>query len=806
MNGTPPAGPDMGVPPPGTPPGAGQSGPEGPEEGPGAQDQPSLEEEQALLEALRDRDVSDTEVKIPRAEEDQLVQLILRDVFDANGLNSVMKTRHARFVDVWRGTPEEKDTPYEGAANIRTPITSAWFEQTKARLLKALLGDVTFSSLDNSIPQDSCDEVAGWFNYELEENIKIETLLGDIIHNTLLDGLALPMPCYERSTRRQEYVTDFEYDETRGLQEQLDEAILDIFKNEDPELDTVKDYGDYTIVHKLSGDPEEHEATITFSLKGERIYAKVQRDVVMFDGVVVEIPLFEDIVAPNNGNDVNEITFFVHRTYLSRYDVEKGFKDGRFRKFDIDEEERIAESGTIKLTTVVQKQTTRHLDLIEGTDSLNLPHTHPSRQFLEVYRWEGKWPLGDGPPVALAVWVCERARRILKIQRLEQLNKDGLRTPVPFEYIREPGRFYPMGFVEWMDHCQNEMDAIHRQRLDAGQMTNMPFGMYEPAAGMPAEKIKIEPGLLVPVKDTSKVVFPKMNFNSQWSFQDEALARRNAQEQAGLSESAVGVFPTKRLSASEFVGTQGSVDLRTEQMVLRIARSYKQLLTRIFGLYQQYMPDGRVYQVTGQKGERIVKSLKRDRLHGNYMLAVSSSVEQLAQEQERQNATAMFTVFANPALIQLGIVTPVTIYIALKKLMSVLHYENVPIQYPTAPAISESPEHEHKQMGRGEQVRPSMADDHQMHLNEHWQFASAPMLDTYFGDAPQRLLAEHIQGHQVMFAQKQQLQQQQAAMMSQVQDMMNQMGVRPGRAGSSQPGSQTGPGTSPEGVGGGPPQ
>jgi hypothetical protein len=783
------------------PPNGGGATPAGPEPGSIASD----EREDELHVALTGRDLSRSEVTLSEDEERELVELIIRDFNDTESENGEMKRNHIAFVDAWRGTAEAKDFPYEGAANTRSPIASAWFEQSKARYLKALLGRVTFSAVDGmSVDQKTLDELRDWFNYELLNVVKINKRMNAVLHYLHMHGTALPMPMYEREVGRLSTIEEFEYDETRSLSEQIETALTSLFSNMDATIEDEPEPGKFKISYRLPNDPVERQATVEFSLEYEYLYAKYDRDDVIFDGVRVVVPKFDDLVVPNDGDSVDEIRFFGHRGWISRYELERGIaaEPPRFRGLSEEDWERCTDASGTKSAEVVTQATTEHLDELEGTQTVNLPADHPSRQYLEMYRWEGWWPLNDGLPVQLAVWVLVKARRVIKVCRIEDLNRDGCRTPVDFRYIHEPGRFHGIGFQQWMQHQVAVMDGIVNQRLDAGFITNVPYFFYEPAAGMPAEMIRVKPGTGYPVKQVDKILFPKSTFQSPWSFQEQALARRDAQEQAGLSESAVGSYPTKRLSASEWVGTQGSVDIRTEQIVLQLAEAYKVLLTRIFTLYQQHMPDGRVYEVSGESGEKIVRQLKRDRLHGKYILSVDSNVEQLVAETEKQNAQVMFAILTNPMLVQLGISGPDTIYEATKRLADVLKYKNVIIHRPSMPPMSDDPDVEHKKMARGEPVRPSLNEDHQHHMQQHAAFSSHPQLDAFMPDEGQQLLAMHMRETQEMAMQAQVFRAQQAKAAEGMQGTLSQLGVQPAGIGGAQPGNQAAPGTEAEGVAG----
>ena len=87
-----------------------------------------------------------------------------------------------------------------------------------------------------------------------------------------------------------------------------------------------------------------------------------------------------------------------------------------------------------------------------------------------------------------------------------------------------------------------------------------------------------------------------------------------------LNDSAAGSFVSKRQSASEYLGTANAIDLRTEVIVSGFLRSLRKLLYRILGLYQQFAPPSRIFQVGGAEGVKLVKHFETDRLQGKLLL------------------------------------------------------------------------------------------------------------------------------------------------------------------------------------------
>lgn len=765
----------------------------------------AADDELALIRALVERRSKTTELILDEETEERLAQRIIQDVNDAVGDNQEFRLNHVAMLKNWRSTPEPKDFPYPNASNITVPLTSFFIEQSKARYAKALLGDdlyARFSSLDGSIKPEVVDEVTKWFDYELKEVVVLEEVLEEILGSVLLDGFDLPIASYEHEEKRLCSRREFELADGIRLSDQLLQAIQTAFADTTVIAVDVVGKGLFRVRHLLGRD-EERTADVSFSIEGTVLVAEIERDEVTFDGVRVKSPTLDDVVINNTGPDINKIPMFVLRTWMMREEFEEACRPPKgiarkFRRLSDEDFEACLASAQDKQGAVVMRELSDLQDREEGTDTSDTNANTPEHRWVEIYRWEGRFKIEERIR-DLVVWVQPDRQIILRMSYLEEVNKDGQRSPIKFDFIRAKDRFYSLGLAEWVRHVQAEIDAIHNQRLDGGLIANVPFGFYEPAAGLDKTTLQLEPGKMYPVKDASKVVFPKLGWSPVWSFSEESLVRKYGQEQAGLGDPATGAFASKRTTASEFAGTMGAIDLRTELIVRGLLRSLRKLLYRIFGLYQQFVPDGRVFQESGVEGEKVVRTLKRDRLNGRLTLHLTGDVRKISAQIERDMALNMLSLLLNQILIQMGIVKPDTVYAAVEKVVRAFGYTGVPIHRPDMPEDSQPPAVEHKIMLREEYVAPSPVENFSEHLSAHARLATDPVIETWT-DKARQILAQHIVQTQKMQQAVALMKQQQAAMATQMRASMEQMGVRPGQAGGQQTGDQATPGTAEEGV------
>ena len=780
----------------------------------------------ALVAALirRGKDFDEVvHVRIGEVERATLAEHVIREFEDTRSANAQFYRNQIEMTKNWRGTTESKDFPFEGSANLRMPLTSSFVEQTKARMLKALFGPdpgqfCKLSPVDALIKDSDLAAANTWLDWEMREIIDLRGNMKDAIHNVLLNGIGLIVPNYEHRTRLLRSVRKFELADT-PLPQQLQQALQQIINtptswsaNRDEGLEVISqtDQG----VFKLSDGGK-----ITFSItkRGDAqatLCAEIFRKETIYDAVKCHVINLEDIVTPNSAASIDDIPFLGIRYFELVSDFRQYLDDG-FYECSEEDAERVAQAADIKIGDYFQQSQSVEQDREEGTDSRELTGFRPSRLWIEVYRWEGWWVWSpDGSPYTrdkalepatqIAVWVNPRTRKILKVARLEDLNKDGKRSAVKFDYIREPGRFISMGFAEWLRHMQGELDAVHNQRIDAGLLTNAPFGFYVPGAGMTKEVLKIQPGTLKPVKDAQSVFFPPLNWQPRVSQQDEELILNYAMMQGGLTDQSLGVPISKRQSASEFAGVSANLDLRTEMILEDFIKAFRELIFRVYGLYQQFGPRKRMFRIEADDGHRLTQHFELDRMQGRMEVTLASNLAQVNDQLQRQTALDMLQLLLNQILISLGIVGPDTIWAAVDKLAKAMHYTGVPIHKPQIPTQSDAPNIEHARMAAGLPVGgPNQGENFQEHMQAHSMLASDPHLAEKLSPEAQRVLGDHI-------AQTAQMQQQVAIMKSMMAAQATSMaigmkskGIRPGEQGGGQPGDNKGPGTAAEGVAGG---
>lgn len=784
-------------------------------------------------------------IALTRKDEDDLVQQVLDDITNGNNAMGNFVDNITELWGNWRGVKTDKNFPFENCSNIRVPLTSVFVETMTMRLLKAIVGGDLICKLNyvnRQVDAEQLDEANHWFKWELKHNVKFRSWLINALREMLITGLNITIPSYVHEKRYLHSQRAFALPDGLGIKDACEQALetiinqpsdwgtpekLAIIKQTRPGDFKLNDGGRIVLSLKPLDDPEALDGQPSTTGEAGELIADIWRREVTFDGVKLNSIALEDLCVPNTHQSIDDLPFFACRMWLDTNQYRTCLDNKFFMDLGEEENKRIMVGAYTKQGETLDHPLTDLQDSEEGYDSTgDATQASPAEQFIEIYRDERWWAWGGGagpgdlsahnddfidrlvqPATQVAVWVAVQARRIIRIARLEDINKNGKRSGVKLGFIEEPGRFFPMGLAEWVRHCQAELDAIHNQRLDAGLLFNVPWGLYKPAAGMSktAQPINIQPGKLFPVADPQGVNLPRNNWVPSFSFAEEQLVYKYATDQAGLSEAAMGRANSKRQSASEFVGIASAIELRTEGVLESLLENIQELLFRVLGLYQQYGPRERIFRVGGEGGVEVTKRFERDRLQGQLTLEMAGDVAQINEQIQRQTAVDMIQLLLNQFLIQLGITGPDTIYAAVKTLCKLQHYD-VPLHKPQAPPMSDAPEVEEQQMFAGTKpIGPTIGENTHEHLAHHSMTSADSRLMESWTPEARELLAEHIRNTMQVANAQQVIANQRNMLATQMAGQMAEKGINPGKAGDSRPNANLGPGGQQEGVQGGNP-
>lgn len=178
-------------------------------------------------------------------------------------------------------------------------------------------------------------------------------------------------------------------------------------------------------------------------------------------------------------------------------------------------------------------------------------------------------------------------------------------------FMRDVNSFYGIGLCEMLDHFQEEITAIHNQRIDNSTVMNSQMFAVRKDNNNIRQNEPVYPSKIWKLNDPSKDLVPISIGSGQTlgaSIETEAATRAEAQRRTGVNDWIQANF-----QPSIGYGTAYT----TQQMIMQATKRFGETLrevrivlsesgTRILELYQQYNQRGKPFVALGQQDGSLV--------------------------------------------------------------------------------------------------------------------------------------------------------------------------------------------------------
>ena len=542
-------------------------------------------------------------------EERAVVKRVLEDFHqDLSDREEWMRQRE-RLYKKYRGVTEPKDFPWPGCSNLHLPVTMTAVETIHPRLVNALFAVRPYAAVR---PRESRDverarRVEQFLDYALEQEMDVFLKVDDWIHNMLIDGVSVMKVAWRHERRK---VVEVEH--------QIDFDVV------------------------LGQDEVQYVPTI------EEV--EVERDEVVYDAPWGEVIDLEDLILPAQASDLQEAAHVMHRMWLSMDHLRRRAADGLYTNVDKLEE---AKEGGAEPPSGSIDRLKRLKEELEGVSAAASGlQRQGKREVLEAYyRYDVD---GDGYEEECVFTVDRQAEVLLRADLLDKIFAHGQRPFVSMKFMPVPGRFYAIGVPELIEHLQDELNAIHNQRVDYGTLSNTPFGWYRAASGFKPEVHTIEPGKLFPVDAVGDVQLAAFPSSTAWGEREETALIGYLERLLGVSDFNVGrqidrMNAPKTATATLAIIQEGNV--RLDLAVKRVQHAFKAFLSQVLQLYQQYIPPGKVIRVLGPDGRNAFSPVTREDIRGRFdfaLLGTSASANKLL---DRDTSVELFLALREDPLL-----------------------------------------------------------------------------------------------------------------------------------------------------------
>ena len=207
---------------------------------------------------------------------------------------------------------------------------------------------------------------------------------------------------------------------------------------------------------------------------------------------------------------------------------------------------------------------------------------------------------GIGEPRAVTVTIHLPTWSVVRINYNPYISQE-----YPYDkmrFLRQEKRFYGIGMCEMLETFQDEVTAMHNQRIDSGTIANST--MFKGRTGTVREDEPIFPGrwfLVDNMEDVQVMNMGSGKFDSSTNY--EGVTMDYAKRRSGVNEHIAGQFAPSIGYATAHTNIQQlqQATQRFDQTLREIREALGSVALKVTELYQQFDRPGRAYEVLGQK-------------------------------------------------------------------------------------------------------------------------------------------------------------------------------------------------------------
>lgn len=409
--------------------------------------------------------------------------------------------------------------------------------------------------------------------------------------------------------------------------------------------------------------PEGEEITLPTVVMEEKEVARTKK---VFEGPVIERTAPEDVLIVGGKGDPQRADAVIQQTLLNSSELWTLADRKIFRKKVV--EDIISKGPDSRFggeADNIKQQRARNAGQADIEKDTGLDRYRILEAYIKVD------VDGSGINSDVVVWIHKRSKKILRATFLHRINKAGKRPFFKIDFLKRPEQDYGIGIIEMLHPLSVEMDAMHNIRIDYGMLASMPFGFYRPTSSLDPETINLEPGALIPLDNPqTDVFFPNLGNRTTFGFQEEASLQNLVERLTGISDLSLGVLSGAQGATRTATGTRaliGELNANLDVFLRRLNLGWKQALEFLLHMLQQRIPKGKSFRITGETGNDYWATVRdKEDIGGDFDLELSANTATSNPVIQQQNANQVLQLTSNPLDFQLGIITPLERYEALK--------------------------------------------------------------------------------------------------------------------------------------------
>lgn len=610
---------------------------------------------------------------------ERICYLVDKDIADRSEFMEIRKKAR----DMYEGKREPKSDPWKGCANVSTQIVNMVVEILHSRLYPMSWNEnlIYWKPMEKN-DVDNVENIAKFMKWVIKE-IGLSSIIDDFVHNLILDGTAVA---------KIRWVPEWKWVQRKI---KIEENIAKKIKR---------------VVMQFIGGKKEYQVPETkFKIRYE--YKK-------FESCKVEVINLEDVGFPTYSvptSNEEDVEWIWHRSFPSFSELREWEALGMYQNIDLigAHVDNIITDGTKKAdveaegTKITQNKNNYKVEVIE---------------FYDKYDYNG-----DGVREDIIVTIEKKSKTFMDARPLISISRVNERPFVIGQLIRRTNRIYGKSMAEVAMPLEEEINAIHNQRLDAGTMAIIPFGVYRSGSGFKPENIEMEPGMWIPVDDINDAKWISVPNNVMVSFQEERMLMELVEKLTSAGSYQSGQESDVNRTRATARGTLAIIqqgEVRFAVLGKRCQVPLARMMNKILHQYQDKMPPGLGMRVLGADGEALFpEGMAPEDLAGNYdSYMVLDSTAGSKQADRDMKAFVYTQMLTNPLVMQ----NPSGFWKLTADLLKTTGaYEDVSEiigQRPPSNAMGTSPVEENAKMMQGQVVHTNDTDNVMEHLIAHHTF------------------------------------------------------------------------------------
>lgn len=390
----------------------------------------------------------------------------------------------------------------------------------------------------------------------------------------------------------------------------------------------------------------------------------------VFSGPMLENVPIEDVLLIGGNGDPQAADDVIQSMYMTGSELWSLVDQGLFKR---DAVEKVIASGEDYQQNEYTNLLKASMAASSGTGSLDSVVDAKRYQILERY---ARLDIdGSGIASELILWVHQQSGEILRATYLHRVNKAGLRPFFKIDFHRREGQDYGVGLPELMYSVSREIDAIHNMRMDFGLISSIPFGFYRATSSMKDERMPLEPGVMIPLDNPqADVFFPQIGNRTGFLQNEELMLQQQNERMTSISDLSLGVIGGQG-AARTATGARallGESNANLDVYLRRMNRGWREAVNYIFKMLQERLPDSFTFRLLGDDGSQLFATVKsKAEIAGSYDFELEANSANSNKAIQIEQANNVYATIMNPLLFQLGIVSPIEAYNALKTKLQV---------------------------------------------------------------------------------------------------------------------------------------